>query len=212
MAAVQYYTAEYNAIAGFENLRYLNQFEVPCAVCVSDRTQGFTTWGSNTCPAGTSTQYGGLIMSDRVLRTSFECVEKRHPEPARGPCSYCLKADGTEDAAKTTESSCEAVAGNVWTPRHRCLASKVPMSFASFRANDDEWVDATRGSLVTSAGAGWVWINKVVASDAHSGVLHRVTDTGTASISTPCTFDRTNISVQLDVLPRKHTQASTRRT
>jgi hypothetical protein len=47
-----------------------------------------------------------------------------------------------------------------------------------------------------------------VASDAHSGVLHRVTDTGTASISTPCTFDRTNISIQLDVLPRKHTQAS----
>ena len=78
-------------------------------------------------------------------KTDFECVEKRHPEPARGPCSYCLKADGTEDAAKTTESSCEAAAGNVWTPRHRCLASKVPMSFASFRANDDEWVDVSKG-------------------------------------------------------------------
>ena len=130
LTAVQYYTAEYNAIAGFENLRYLNQYEVPCAVCISDRSQGFTTWGSNVCPAGASTQYGGLIMSDRVLRTSFECVEKRHPEPARSPCRYCLKNDGTEDEAKTTESSCEAVVGNTWAPRHQCLASKVQHAHA----------------------------------------------------------------------------------
>jgi hypothetical protein len=85
----QIWSTEYNMrsyptstanLAGFSSSYDLDNFEVPCTVCMRTAVNGFTIWGTDTCPANSDSSYGGYAAhgctsGQCVGRTTFECLD-----------------------------------------------------------------------------------------------------------------------------------------
>ena len=180
---MEWETTPYNNLVAstqdFAKQFLLDQYEMPCAMCKRNRGTSFTQWGSDVCPSGGLNGYRGYIMTAKTHRSAHECVEKTEPAVARKMCS--------------TAYMCEV----------GTYTTATVFTFDSTFGADSDWAHVAAAAQV---GSGWA---HVATLGDHAGVLERITDTGTATLTTQCKFNANTVTIVMDVLPRKNNLAST---
>ena len=93
---MEYETTAYATIAGFSAFKNVDEYEIPCAMCMRERAAGVTVWGSNVCPSGSTRDYAGYATGDASKRGTLQCVQES-PQVVRWPCSPAkpCPADGS---------------------------------------------------------------------------------------------------------------------
>eukprot|EP01050_Picozoa_sp_SAG11_P012933 SAG11_NODE_1474_length_4839_cov_2.761603_3_plen_398_part_00 len=195
--SLEYEMSSYSNVAGFEAIVDLDAFEMPCAVCARRFASGFTQWGSDTCPGGTEFAYGGYVYTSVGRGATFECLEKKETVVARQACTpltACPPNGGPMTAFNFDTSEYEFQGGSVGGKTTITLPLITDCCL---------WLVLICLDLVSSGtdGSGWSWS---ASAGSRAGVIERTADaTEPASIYTDCHFVRNEVTIRLDLLPRR---------
>ena len=189
--SLEYNTLAYDNVDGFETAAQVNNYEVPCLMCSRARAEGFDIWGSSQCPSNSVPSvhsYSGYAMADvGTGRTDFVCVQRDNAAVARSPCE----------------------------PLRSCAADGSVSTFFKFdrpgNTNDNDFIDRSTGeytSSTTPASPPWTFVDDPSSTDANDWLFQRIADTGSADITTACTFSSSNVTISMRVAPLKNTNGA----
>ena len=181
ITSLEFDSQSWGTINSLAHVGDLDQIEIPCIVCLRERAIPLPVWGTNRCPLDRAINVmKGYMWSSDQRRAEYMCIQDPRTAVASARCS----------------------------PSHTCPADGTAMTAflfdASLGARQGDFLSNVVGS--TGGSAGWAWLASL---GDHTGVVQRTADSNTGSISTPCFFDSTSVTISMDVLPRKYNTDAT---